>query len=217
MVTSQEESPLPGPPVTLRLTLYVVLVVALVSLPFVLFGEEFAFPLLETPGARRWALIAISVALLSADAIAPIPSVIVIVGLAVKAGWLAGIIGGTVGLTGQVFFAGLFGRYALGPVAPRFFPQAELSRVRSMLHDRLALTLACLRSVPVLAEVSVVVAASVGVPLRRIMVVTLVPNVAIASIYSMAVDASFLTAVIAFFATVVPSYIIWRAMTGDKR
>ncbi len=215
MVSANEATARTTRPVALRLTLYVMVVIALISLPFVLFGEEFAFPLLEAPGAQKWALIAISVALLSADAVVPVPSVIVIVGLAVKAGALAGIIGGTLGLTGQVFFAGLLGRYALGRVAPRFLPEAELARVRVMLHERLALTLACLRSVPVLAEVSVVVAASVGVPLRRILVVTFVPNLAIASIYSMAVDTSFLTGVIAFFATVVPSYIIWRAMTRE--
>lgn len=214
-MTSSEDTQVAPRSVALRLTLYVILVIALISLPFVLFGEEYAFPLLESPGARRWALVAISVALLSADAIAPVPSVIVIVGLAAKAGWLAGVIGGTLGLTGQVFFAGLFGRYALGPVAPRFFPQAELVRVRGMLHDRLALTLACLRSVPVLAEVSVVVAASVGVPLRRLLLVTFLPNLAIASIYSVAGDDSFVTAVIAFFATVVPSYIVWRTMTRE--
>jgi hypothetical protein len=190
--------------------LFVLLVVALVSLPFALFGEEFALPLLEARSHQGVALVLIAIALLTADSVAPVPSVIVIIFLAAKAGWLAGVIGGTIGLTGQVFFAAVFGRVAVGRLAPRFFPDAELERMRQSLQQRLALTLACFRSVPVLAETSVMIAASLGVPLRRIMAATLLPNLAISAIYSLAIDASFTTACLAFFATAVPSYALWR-------
>lgn len=194
----------------LRISLFVVLVVALVSLPFVLFGEEYALPLLEARSHQTVALVLIAIALLTADAVAPVPSVIVIVFLAAKAGWLAGAIGGTVGLTGQVFCAALFGRVAVGRLAPRFFPESELARLRASLLHRLPLTLACFRSVPVLAETSVMVAASLQVPVRRIVAVTLLPNLAISAIYSLAVDASFMSACAAFLATAVPSYLVWR-------
>ena len=105
------------------------------------------------------------------------------------------------------------GRVAVGRIAPRFFPDAELARLRSSLQQRLVLTLACFRSVPVLAETSVMLAASLGVPVRRIVGATLLPNLAISAIYSLAVDASFATACLAFFATVVPSYALWRWST----
>lgn len=193
----------------LRFTLFVLLVIALVSLPFVLFGESFAFPLLEQQEHQILWLVLIAIALLAVDAVAPVPSVLVIVFLAAKAGWLAGVIGGTVGLSLGVVGAAWFGRAAVGRIAPRFFPEAELERLREALHRKLWLTLACLRSVPVLAETSVMVAASVGVSRRRIFWATLLPNFAISAIYSLAADDSFRTAVLAFFATVVPSYALW--------
>jgi uncharacterized membrane protein YdjX (TVP38/TMEM64 family) len=193
-----------------RFALFVLLVVALVSLPFVLFGEHFAGTLLDSQEHQRWALVLISVALLTADSVAPVPSILVIIGLAAKAGWLAGVVGGTVGLTGQVVCAAWFGRAAVGRIAPKFFPAAELARLQVAMENRLSLTLACLRSVPVLAETSVMIAASLGVSLRRIFWVTLLPNLAISVIYSLAVDDSFGTACLAFAATVVPSYALWR-------
>ncbi|ACB75084.1 hypothetical protein [Opitutus terrae] len=194
----------------LKFTLFVLLVVALVSVPFVVFGESFAFPLLEQRQHQAGWLVLIAIALLAADAVAPVPSVLVIVFLAAKAGWLAGVIGGTVGLSAGVVCAAWFGRAAVGRIAPKFFPEAELARLRDALHRQLGLTLACLRSVPVLAETSVMVAASVGVSRRRIFWATLLPNFAISAIYSLAADDSFSTAVLAFFATVVPSYALWR-------
>lgn len=194
----------------LRVSLFVLLVVALVSLPFALFGEEFALPLLEARSQQSVALVLIAIALLTADSVAPVPSVVVIIFLAAKAGWLAGVIGGTIGLTGQVLCAAIFGRVAVGRLAPRFFPDTELARLRQSLQQRLGLTLACFRSVPVLAETSVMIAASLGLPLRRIVMVTVLPNLAISAIYSLAIDASFATACLAFFATVVPSYALWR-------
>lgn len=192
-----------------KFALFVLLVVALVSVPFVVLGESFAFPLLEQRQHQAGWLVTIAIALLTADAVAPVPSVLVIVFLAAKAGWLAGVIGGTLGLSGGVIGAAWFGRVAVGRIAPKFFPDAELERLRSALQRKLWLTLACLRSVPVLAETSVMVAASVGIPLRRIFWATLLPNFAISAIYSLAADDSFGAAVLAFFATVVPSYAVW--------
>jgi 3-dehydroquinate synthase len=200
-----------------KFTLFVLLVVALVSVPFVIWGESFAFPLLEEREHQAGWLVLIAIALLTADAVAPVPSVLVIVFLAAKAGWLAGVVGGTLGLSGGVIGAAWFGRAAVGRIAPKFFPDAELGRLRAALHEKLWVTLACLRSVPVLAETSVMVAASVGIPLRRIFWVTLLPNFAISAIYSLAADDSLGTAVLAFFATVVPSYALWRWLGGRER
>lgn len=210
MGSSSQTSGINPPRVSaLKFTLFVLLVVALVSLPFVVFGESFAFPLLEQRQHQAGWLVLIAIVLLAADAVAPVPSVVVIVFLAVKAGWLAGVIGGTVGLSAGVALAAWFGRAAVGRIAPRFFPDTELARLRHELHHRLWLTLACLRSVPVLAETSVMIAASVGVSRRKIFLVTLLPNLVISAIYSLAADTSFGTACLAFFATVGPSCALW--------
>lgn len=192
-----------------KLVLYLGLVLALVSLPFVVFGESFVFPLLNSHEAQRGWLVLIAIVLLAADSVAPVPSVLVIVFLAAKAGWFAGFIGGTLGLSAGVACAGWFGQVAIGRIAPRFFPDAELEKLRESLLRKLVLTLACLRSVPVLAETSVMVATSLGIPVRRVFLVTLLPNAAIAAIYSVASDDSFAAACTAFFATVLPSVVIW--------
>ncbi|HYD82632.1 MAG TPA: hypothetical protein VEA63_01240, partial [Opitutus sp.] len=68
--------------------------------------------------------------------------------------------------------------------------------------------------VPVLAETSVMIAAGVGVPIRRIFWATLAPNIAISAIYSLAANDSFATASWVFLATVAVSYLAWRIGLG---
>ena len=199
-------------PATLKISLFVLFVMTLVCLPFVLFGEEFVLPLLQSREQQTGALIAVCVALLACDSIAPIPATLVIMFLAAKAGWLAGIVGGTIGMSAGVLAAAWIGRAAVGRVAPKFIPEAELTRLRESLQRRLVITLACLRSVPVLAETSVIVAAATGVPVKRIFFATLLPNFIVAVIYSVAADESLTTAVITFLATMVASYILWRVL-----
>jgi hypothetical protein len=197
-------------PNTLRFVLFVVFVIALVSVPFAIFGESFVFPLLEAKQQQAGILTLIAIALLMCDSVAPVPATLVIMFLAAKAGWLAGIVGGSVGLSLGVLVAAWFGRGAVGRLAPRFFPDSELIRLRASIQQRLFLTLACLRSVPVLAETSVIVAAAAGVPVRSILVATLLPNFVVAAIYALAADDSFQTAVITFLATMALSYAVWR-------
>lgn len=192
-----------------KITLFVLLVMALVIAPFVIWGEDFVIPLLNAQEHRIEWLVVIAIVLLAADSVAPVPATLVIMFLAAKAGTLAGVVGGTIGLTAGVLAAAWFGRVAVGRIAPRFFPDEELVRLREALHTRLALTLACLRSVPVLAETSVIVAAAMGIPLMRIVLLTLLPNLAVALIYSVSADNSFQTAVIAFLGTMVASGVLW--------
>jgi len=67
-----------------------------------------------------------------------------------------------------------------------------------------------MRSVPVLAETSVIAAAAMGVPVGRIFKATILPNVVVATIYSVAADDSALTAAVTFLLTMVLSYAVWR-------
>ncbi|MBL9200871.1 MAG: VTT domain-containing protein [Opitutaceae bacterium] len=202
-------------PTVIRTTLFILFVMTLVCLPFAIWGEEFVLPLLKSREQQTGALIAITVVLLAADSVAPIPSSLVILFLAAKAGWLAGIVGGAVGMSAGVLVAGWLGRFAVGRIAPKFIPDAELARLRDALQRKLWLTLACLRSVPVLAETSVIAAAAMGVPVMRIFTATLLPNFIVATIYSIAADDSWQTAAITFLATMIASYALWR-IAGRK-
>lgn len=198
----------------IKITLFVLFIMALVCVPFIVFGEEFVQPLLETRAQQTGALTVIAIVLLAADSVAPVPVTLVIMFLAAKAGVVAGIVGGTVGMSVGVLIAGWFGRAAVGRIAPKFLPDAELARLRESLHRRLALTLACLRSVPVLAETSVILAAAAGIPVRRIFLATLLPNLAVSAVYSVAADDSLATAAYAFLATIAASFLVWRLLNG---
>ncbi len=201
---------------TVKIVLFVIFVMTLVCLPFAIFGEDFVLPLLESREKQTGVLTLLAIALLACDSVAPIPATLVILYLAAKAGWVAGIVGGTLGMCLGVLAAAWLGRTAVGRIAPKFFPDAELARLRESLQGRLWLTLACMRSVPVLAETSVIAAAAMGVPVGRIFKATLVPNVVVAAIYSVAADDSALTAGITFLLTMVLSYAVWRIGTARK-
>lgn len=199
-----------------RIVLFVFFVMALVCVPFVLWGEEYVGPLLQSREHQAVWLVVISIVLLAADSVAPVPATVVIMFLAAKAGTLAGIVGGTLGMTAGVLAAAWFGRVAVGRIAPKFFPDGEVARLRESLQQRLALTLACLRSVPVLAEASVIIAAAMGIPLKRIVGVTLLPNLAVSLIYSLAADDSFQTACLAFLGTLAASAVLWFWLRNRK-
>ena len=196
-------------PFSKKIILLTLGIVLLVSAPFLIWGEAFAQPLLEAQSHRTGLLVVLAVGLLGADSVAPVPATLVIMFLAAKAGWLAGIFGGTIGLSLGVLAAAWFGRTAVGRLVPRIFPESELVRLRGGLQHNLALTLACWRSVPVLAEASVILAAAAGVPIKRIFRVTLLPNLAISTVYSLAADNSFTTACLAFLAVFGFSMALW--------
>lgn len=202
----------PPSPAIVRITLFVLFVIALVSAPFMVWGQDYVMPWLHSHERQTGVLVAIAIILLAADSVAPVPATLVIMFLAAKAGRIPGIIGGTVGMTAGVLAAAWLGRAAVGRIAPKFIPDAELARLRESLQRRLAVTLACMRSVPVMAETSVIIAAAAGIPVRRIVMVTLLPNFIVSVIYSIAADDSFPTACIAFLATMIASYVLWRVL-----
>lgn len=202
---------------TVKTSLFVGFIMALVCVPFVIFGEGFALPLLESQQHRTAGLTGIAIMMLAADSVAPVPATLVIMYLAAKGGVVAGIVGGTFGLSAGVLAAAWLGRTAVGRIAPKFFPEAELTKLREALQRRLALTLACLRSVPVLAETSVILAAATGVPVKKIFWATLGPNFVVAVIYSVAADDSATTAAITFIATIVASWVLWHWLGREKR
>lgn len=204
---------------SLRLGLFVFAVSVLVCVPFLVLGESAFIPVLERLGDRAIWLIVGAVVLLGLDAILPVPSAWVVIFLAQQTGVIGGIVGGTLGLCLGVIVSTWVGRVAIGRIAPRFVPEQELVRLRESMRRHTILTLACMRSVPVLAETSVMIAAASRVSAWRIFLATLLPNLAIAVVYSLAANDSLLTAGIAFVATIVVSYLFWRTaeFLGERR
>ncbi len=199
----------------LRLSLLVFVVSVVVCLPFLILGEDVWVPLLDSLKERTGWLVLGTIVLLSLDAVLPVPSAWVLIFLALQAGVATGIVAGSLGLCLGVLVSTWIGRMTVGRLAPRFIPDAELARLRQSMVRHTTLTLACMRSVPVLAETSVMIAAAAGVPAGRIFLATLLPNIAIAVVYAVAASDSFLTACVAFFATIGVSYLTWRIFDGS--
>lgn len=187
----------------------VCLTIALVSAPFVIWGDSFVLPLLEAHADEKVLLGLLAILLLAADAFAPVPATLVIMFLAGKAGWITGILGGTVGLSLGVVVAAWVGRAAVGRIAPRLVPEKELARLRAGLARNPALSLACWRAVPVMAETSIMLAAATGIPTRRIFRVTLLPNLIVSAVYSFAADDSLAMAALAFLLVLACSLLLW--------
>ena len=191
----------------LRWTLLATLALAAVLVPFWLYeGPLTAWTerMLES-GLSRWALAGSIAALLAGDLLLPVPSSLV----ATAAGYLLGFVPGVAAVWAGMTAGALFG-YWLGvrparPLLRRLVGAAELARAERA-HARWGdwAVVVC-RSVPVLAEASVVFAGAAGMPLRRFVLLAGLSNLGVAAVYAgigayaLAVD-SFL---LAFAAAVV--------------
>lgn len=218
-ISSPDTPPKNGRLAWRRPLLFVAMVGAAVIGPFLFFGEAFANELMVSAGLTRVAFVTLAVMLLAADAVLPVPSSLVIVVVATKLGVIVGTCVGWVGLTAGVFFAALTGRYAGAPVASAMIPQDQLDRLKRATQTHAAGMLACLRSVPVLAEASVVIAAAMGISPRAIFTATLGPNLLISFVYAITAQEGPGTFLVVFVLTAAVSYLAWRrvARRADSR
>lgn len=161
---------------------------AAIIVPFVLWGDAF-----ETYGASLLEdatpspTLAVSlVALLASDLLLPVPSSLLAVGM----GAVFGIPGGTalvtLGLSVGAWVGYEVGRSAGQAGVARWVDDAQRERLEAFASKRGLGLLVGLRAVPVLAEASVIVAGSSGMPRDRVLVSTTLANLLIATIYAAA-------------------------------
>ena len=162
-----------------------VLLIAIVLLPFVLFGEQFEeFGKQITRSGTSRSLVAAAVfTLLALDVFLPVPSSIVSTG----AGVLLGFWGGTtVVWTGMM--AGCLLGYAVGSrgstAAQRLVGEDGIARAAQLVKRYGDLTIVLCRPVPVLAEASVVFAGLVRAHYGRFVRLTATSNLGIAAAYA---------------------------------
>ena len=173
-------------PAALRWVLLSLLALAFILVPFALFEDSIARwsrDFLRRDSSNGLAAAAIA-ALLACDVLLPVPSSLV----ATAAGYLLGLIPGAVVVWAGMTAGGLLG-YALGReparrLTRRFVGEAELKRA-ARAHERWGdwAIIVC-RSVPVLAEASVVFAGVAAMPLPRFLLLLGLSNLAIALVYS---------------------------------
>jgi uncharacterized membrane protein YdjX (TVP38/TMEM64 family) len=169
-----------------RWALLSILALAVILVPFFLYEEgitAWARGVMQG-GASKPAVAAAIAALLASDILLPIPSSLV----ATASGFLLGLVPGAAvtwaGMTVGALIGYALGRHPARRLTRRFVGGPELVRA-SMAHERWGdwSVIVC-RSVPVLAEASVVFAGVAGMSLRRFLLLTGLSNLAIALAYA---------------------------------
>jgi uncharacterized membrane protein YdjX (TVP38/TMEM64 family) len=131
----------------------------------------------------KWIAALLSVLLLIADFLLPVPSSLIMIGQGMLFGPLVGAALGLVGGMG----ASLFGYYA-GKGSRRwllrFIPEQELERAEQFFQRWGILAIAITRAIPLFAEVVSVAAGSAGVGLRQMVVNSLLGLLPVCLVYS---------------------------------
>ena len=207
---------------TLRWSLLALTALALIIVPFVLYGDWFAeraSGLLLSGTARPFLAVSV-VGLLASDVVAPVPSSLVATASGMLLGLGPGAAASWIGMQAGALVGYVVGNTAGAVAARRFVGRLDLERAAS-LHRRWAgASLVASRAVPVLAEASVVAAGAASMPLGKFAWITGLSNAAIAFVYA-AVGARALEAnafALAFAGSVVvPGVLYWAGRVLARR
>jgi membrane protein DedA with SNARE-associated domain len=161
-----------------------VILITVVLLPFVLFGEQFEEfgKQITQSETSRWLVAGAVFSLLALDVFLPVPSSIVSTGAGVLLGFAAGT---TIVWTGMM--AGCLLGYAVGSrgatAARKLVGDDGIARAADLARRYGDLTIVLCRPVPVLAEASVVFAGLVRAQYGRFLRLTALSNLGIAAGY----------------------------------
>ncbi|MEP3331993.1 3-dehydroquinate synthase [Sedimentitalea sp.] len=171
---------------SLRWTLLFVLLVAALSLPFVLFEDQikaFTLRVADTaPSASQ--IAAMIIGALALDVILPVPSSIVNAVAGASLGFLLGTLVCWIGMTLGCFFAYWIGATGGTALVRRLLGEKELLRAERLVDRIGAPALIVMRAVPVLAEASTIAAGTARYPFARFAIITCAANCGIAAAYA---------------------------------
>ena len=208
--------------IELRWILLALTALALIIVPFALYGDWFAERVsgLLGSGAARPVVAVSVVGLLASDVVAPVPSSLVATAAGMLLGLGPGAAASWIGMQTGALVGYAVGNTAGAAAARRFVGRPSLETAAS-LHSRwAAASLVASRAVPVLAEASVVAAGAASMPIGKFAWATGLSNAAIAVVYA-AVGAHALEAnafALAFVASVVvPGALYWAGRALVRR
>jgi uncharacterized membrane protein YdjX (TVP38/TMEM64 family) len=158
------------------------------------------------------------VALLSGDAVLPIPSSILSAFAGGAFGWRTGALVIWSGMTLGALVSYALGASAGRGVAVRIVGKTELERARSLFADVGPAALIVTRAVPVLAEAATLVAGAARMPFWIFLLSTSVANVGVAIAYASigaaaASSSSFLIAFIGLVSVPALAWAAWRLLS----
>lgn len=163
-----------------------ILFLAAVVGPFLVFGElseDLTIELMS--GERSLEIFLVTAGLLAADVFVPIPSSVISVSAALLLGPIMSFWACLLGLTGSCFIGYGFGFYFRKVHFDRWYTDGEFRHLSSELSRFGYVVLLMCRGIPLLAEMSVIVAGFHRYSLRKFTLVTLAGNTILAAIYSL--------------------------------
>jgi len=160
-----------------------VLITLMVPLvPFAIFGELPGETWVEHPSALY--VFGLGILVLAGDIFLPVPSSLIAVFLGARLGFGVGSLAIMIGLslgTAVGYYSGWYGGY---PLVARSVPPAQLEWLHN-LENRLGyLSLALVRSIPILAEASVLAAGAARWSPRHVLGYLFVANLCLAAVYA---------------------------------
>ena len=169
-----------------KYTAWTIALVIGVSVPLVMFGDRFNVMIRDwmTAPESALAVAAIGIALLVADLLLAIPSALVIALMGGLIGGVAATIAGTIGMSLACVWGYLLGRSIGRDFSDDDREQKEFTTATNMLHRFGPIALVIARPVPILAEVSVIAAAALGLPITTVLVTTTLANLGISALYA---------------------------------
>lgn len=170
-----------------RWTVLIAALSAAVIVPFLLFADRMeAVAAWVAQGAAGWAGAVLLGGLLAGDILLPVPSSMVSTACGVLLGFPMGTAVSTAGLTAGCLVGYALGRGLGGERLARLVSPAGAERVSAVVERHGAWALVLLRGVPVLAEVSVVVAGMTRLPFNHFLAATLLSNLGLSAAYAAA-------------------------------
>lgn len=161
--------------------------VAAVLIPFALFADDMeAVAAWVMANGSGWAGAALLGGLLAGDILLPVPSSVVSTACGVLLGFAGGTLVSAAGLTVGCLLGYALGRGLGGERLARLVTPDGAERVSALVARHGAWALVLLRGVPVLAEVSVVVAGMTRLPFDRFLAATALSNLGLSAAYAAA-------------------------------
>jgi membrane protein DedA with SNARE-associated domain len=191
----------------LRLSVLWSVLLAIIIVPFVLFGDTMERWVTAQPWGQQATLLsaALGIALLASDVVLPIPSSLVGTALGAILGAPLGTLAGTVGLTAGCIIGYALGAFARVGLLEPFIAVDDRRLLESWLGRHGVTVLVLCRAIPVLAETSVIVAGLMRMPPAASLLATGLANLGISAVYaglgSFASDAT--TFAVAFLAAIL--------------
>jgi uncharacterized membrane protein YdjX (TVP38/TMEM64 family) len=162
-------------------------VLAIILVPFFLFGEQietWTESFLESASHQsNWVALVLG-SLLATDILVPVPSSLT----STAAGFFLGLAGGTAtslaGMTVSCVVGYWLGARFGRPVANRLVGEQELARLEKLRQRFGDWVIVVTRAVPVLAEASALFAGISGMPMRQFLLLSTLSNLGISAVYA---------------------------------